>query len=785
MREFIVGILREMEGNALLSLATGRTEPTEKAPYGKLMVNGNHWFAYPAELDAMVAFAERALAQKRDAYISPIIYGDEVYKNSKGEAVPRDRDGRPLYARSLGNALFSQTVYMDSDSCPPEKFRAVPSRHVQTSEGHGHDYWFLPEPVPAGIAADIAHKITIAHKADGSDPSGWSANKVLRLPTFNTTYDELSPFPIIWEDEDTDPITGETGVPLVYDPYALQELYADIEVGSTATGEDVREFAPVPDLEGLPGFEELARRIPSTERRLNDLLYKQPKTGVGGWQSEQRYALLLDLKRFGFTDEETIALAWHSPAAAKWREDGRGVSGLWWELQVKVHRVLAEENGSTILAAPSSPGRADRRREAPRLLTIPQVARVRERHDMVTLYLEYARSKVRTMNLPYHVINAWTLLSLGLAEAAEIPKDPKPLGLGIYSITAGNSSSGKDESNDVLTPCIRQLYPHDDPDVPASSSREQLIENLIARDNKVTYIEDNEADGLLSQIKAGGYSTGIVQYWTRAYDGGVPTLGRVGRAELNRPGTRAIVVMHLMGTPTGLFKVLDKEMFYSGYLARQIWVLGEERPTTKDSMISKMRRGNAQRVYDGVPRYFGFLFSSLRQKLRSGIPLDQKRVSLDPTDEAIQMHNEAVWKIHEHFAQDHDVELWKPVLRRFSDILWKIAGLSAASQGRTILGTFDIEIALYYAEGWLANAMQVADEISDTFFSRQCDEIEKFIASRESRRADLGAIYRFRKGEEKRTVDKYLESLVYQGRIEQTSGQESGSPIYYRLKETK
>jgi hypothetical protein len=603
------------------------------------------------------------------------------------------------------------------------------------------------------------------------------------LPTWNTTYDELDPFRVTFEDDDVDPMTGEVGIPKVYDIDTMLEVYKDIQVDVVPEFNGSRELPPVPPLEGLPDFETLASRIPATEKRLNDLLYKVPKEGPDGHRSQQRFALLLDLKRFGFTDEETIALAWHSPAASKWREDKRGVDGLWWELQVKVLPIIADERGDDIPAAPEI--RLDKRREAPNLLSPAARARVATRQDLVTLYLAWGRSRVNVFNMPYQVINAWTLMALGLSEAAELPKDPRPVGLGLYSFTLGNSSTGKDESKSLLSACVRHLYPHDDPDIPALASRESLIENLIARDDRVTYIQDNEADALLAQIKAGGYAGGLFQNWTKAYDGEVPSLGRVGKKELNKPGMHAIPTMHVMGTPGGLLNVLDRQMFYSGYLARQIWVIGEDNPTTKASLRSKFRRGDAQRTYDGVPQFFGLILASLRMKLRAGLPLDQKRASLDPTDEAIELHGEAMWRIHEHFEKEHDVEIWKPVLRRLADIIWKVAGLSAAQNGRTIVGTSDVEVALFYAESWIGNSMTIADGVSETYFSRQCDDIEKFIYARESKRAELGAIYRHRKGESKRQTDEYLQSLVFQGRIQEWQGPERGSPVYYQIKESE
>lgn len=782
MRDFITGILRDMEGNALLLLATGRTEPTATAPHGKLRVNSPHWFAYPSELDRMVEFAEKQRSgEQRNVYISPIIYGDQEYKDQNGDVVHEDRHGRKLYSRSKLNALFSQTVYMDSDACPPEAFRISPSRHVVTSEGHGHDYWFLSQPVPAALAAEIAHKITTAHKAQGCDPSGWSANKVLRLPTLNTTYDQDNPFQITWEDDNVDPQTGEIGE-MVYSVEDLQHVYEDVKVDAQVGTDD--PIRPVPKLEGLPDFESLIVRIPQSEKRLNELIYKTPKGGDDGWRSEQRYALLLDLQRFGFTDEETVAIAWHSPAASKWREDARGVDGLWWELQARVKPVIADERGENISPAPA---KAKRTVEAPILLDEVQRSRVENRSDMLTLYLQYAISKVQTPNMPYHIINGWTLLSLALSEVIEMPKEPRSLGTGIFSFTLGKSSSGKDESKSILTACVHQLYPNESLEIPAMGSKESLIENLVERTDRVSYIQENEADALIQSVKAGGgYLAGVEKYWTRGYDGEVPSLGKIGRKELNKPGMHAIITMHFMGTPSGIFSAIDKQMFYSGWLARQIWVIGDEVETTKETVKSKFRRGDAVKAHDGVPKYLGLQFARLRMSLRATAPLDRKRASLDPTDEAIELMDAMKWKAHQHLAQQHDMELWRPVLNRMGDIMWKIAALSAASAGRVIVATKDVEIAVYYAEIWLGNVMRIAEGISDTFFSKQCDEIEKYISSREAQEADLGSIYRFRRGEPKRVTDEYLQSLTYQGRVieRRPAGANTGN-TYFKIKEAK
>jgi hypothetical protein len=776
MREFIEGILRDMKGNAILSIATGRTTPKPDNPLGKLVIEEHHWFRYPEELDLMVEFAETPeTGDRRNKYLSPQIYGDEPGRRKvKGkdgapdtyEVVTKTRDGRPVFSRSKANALWAQTIYMDSDSCPPGAFRLTPSRHVETSEGHGHDYWFLTEPIPAGEAADIAHRITTAHQAEGTDPSGWSPNKLLRLPTVNTSYDKDNPFVIRWADG------GD-----IYADTDVLGAYEDVEIpdAPAATGE-VYSLGPVPDLEGLPDFETLVERIPSTEHRLNDLIYKQPKTGPGGWRSEQRFALLLDLMRFGFTPQETVAIAWHSPAAAKFREDGRQADGLWWEIQNKVMPILNAERGVAVSAAPKRKKRAG----GPTLLSPTERKRFQSTSDLITLYLEEARFRVPVFNGPLHQGNAVALLSLGLGEVGGIPKGGKMMPLNIYQIQASDSGSGKSEAKDILMPIVHNLYPNDNPDIGFEQSKGALIEMLIARDGKVSFLNGDEAHGKLAELKGGGWTTGIQETWTFLYDGKVPSLGRVGKEELAKAGRTTILSMHLSGTMSGLLKVIDREMYYSGFLARPIWIIGESYPVTQESLKTKVV-ADVEVFYEAMPRWWASYFLQLRTKISNKLPLGQRRAKMEMTDEALERFDAAKWTIWQHFEGQYDIELWTTVLRRMFDTINKVAALEALSFGRTFIATRDIEVALGYAEVWLDNAAVIADQISDTFFSRQCDEIEKFIASKPGQQTDIGAIYRFRKSEPKRYTDEYLQSLASQGRVVEYS---HASMVHYRIKET-
>lgn len=772
-REFLTSTWRSLEGNVALLLATGKTKPTEGAPHGKLIVNAPNWFHYPDELDKMVEFAQKN--SDRDLYLTPAIYGDWPYLDTKNnKQIKEDRNGRPLYSRAKGNALMCAAIYMDSDSCPPEAFRIPPSRHVDTSDGHGHDWWYLSEPIPAHQAAEIAHRITTAHKADGSDPSGWAENKVLRMPTVNTGYDDTATY-------GTRPSHGDATFEVtfwetdaVYSADDISAAYEDVDVApDVVQGESV----PAPQMAELPDFMDLTSRIPASERRLNELIIKVPQTGEKGWRSTQRWALINDALRYGFTPIEAASLAWHAPAGAKWRDDDRGFDGLWLEVQKAVGSVAMERGAGIEAAAPV-------KRERP---TGPKLVRENERRafekrsDMVSLYCEYARAKLPIFNGPLHNFNAWMLLSLGLGGAGAISKSDDLMPLNLYGMQLADNATGKSESKNFWRKTIVELYPGDNIEMPSDQSKSNLVEALINRDQKVTVIHADEFDGDLKILKTQGWSNGLQQTWTNVYDGWIPAIGRVGKSDLMKAGVRGIVNMHAMGTLDGILAELDKKMFYTGYLTRNIFVLGERIEVTEDSMKIRKGKKTTDATRRALPRWIASRMLRSRTAIRQDAPIGQMRSEVDITDEAADRFAKAKWEIWQHFRTFEDHKQWDGSIRRMFDIIWKIAALEALSFERSFIQESDIVVALANAEVWMDNLIFVAEAISETFFSKQCDEIESFIAGRKNHEATAAEVYTFRKGEEVRVTDTYLNSLIKQGRINEDSAG-VGYPNVYKIK---
>lgn len=758
MREFITGILGDTSGNAVMATASTKNEA------GKLVVDRQEWFAYPDQLDDMVAYAERRRhGHNRNVYLSPLLYGDEVPKDKKGQPKPTDAKGKPQFSRSTDNAIIASVIYMDSDLCPPEAFRLPPSRHVDTSPGHGHDYWMLDEPVAAHRAAEIAHRITTAHKDDGCDPSGWAANKYLRMPTVNTKDSVEEPYEITWSE--TGAVYSIEDFELAY-PTMEEEAKNKAEVMAYGGYVDDEE---VPALADLPDHEELLQQIPQSERRLNDLIFKKPMVGDKGWRSEQRFGLLLDLFRFGFVIDEVVSIAWHSPAASKWRTDQRGVDGLWWEARKALAQVTYER-GQGAAAEAADELRAVKAHVKPIVLvTADERLSATTAISWLDEYVAWCESRFTISNRPYHKMMGWIALATIFSPTAYAPKPSGRMHLNLFGSGIGASSTGKTDALRCMWDVLNAYYPSDSPDIGGNHSENALIERLLAREGKASLTWTDEADGMLATWKKADWSAGVQATITKVYDGFVPQLSRVGKQELQKSNARAYVSSLMIGTPEGMFRVLDRGMFRTGFLARQFWTIGEDQPVTRDSMRTVQQSMEEIHEEDPRPKLWAGRFTRTITMLRGNLPAGQKLIPMLFTDEALQRFDEAKWAIHLHFLGREEQDIFTTSVRRLADIMWKAAALLALAGGSRWITTAHVTQMLLHTEEWVYALETVAGRISTSAFSRACDEIEQYIAGHDKQIVDAAKVYKFRSTDPVRVTDEYLTALQRQGRVTELS----------------
>lgn len=734
MEDFIRTVLGTASGNAFISRASGKT------PNGKLNVNIHKTFLYPQQLEEMVAYAKEYSSE--DVYLSPLLYGNK--KNDKGNI-----------ARTPENALTSQTIYMDSDLCTPDKFRMEPSIHVVTSRGRGHDYWLLDEPVPAQRAAEIAHKIATAHKDDGCDPSGWSANKVLRLPnTVNTGHG----FP--------ESVVAEySGI--LYNIMDMEGAYDDVEtIERNVMGRDADVSIETPD--SLPPYEEALAKLP--ENVLN-LALSEPKLGADGNRSETRYKLLCELFRLGdiLTHDEVLTVAWHAPASRKWSiEDPRGMSGLLGEAEKALTEVSWEKGQS------QEPPAENEDRHDVNLLKPEERTLLSDKKTWIDSYMEWARHKLAKQNPPYDRINAWAILSAAFSDTAFIPRKNGPEGLNLYMMTLGDTTTGKSQSLKLMRTVLDEIFAEDSGyNLGGNASPNALGEKLIERDGKVSMFSKDEAHGLFKTWATQDWTSGMMEDLALLYDGTVPPMLRVGKREMSKPA-KTQFLMHLMGTPQEVSRVLNRDMFKSGFLARFMWAIGEPRTITKDAVIEEDSDGTEIKLgFEPMARQWAAEFDEKKSRLRASA--GASKVSVGITRQAADRMTQVKWDLVNLVkSSDPNWDIINPSLVRMGVTIRKCATLLAIADGRKETELHDVLFAIQAAEEWVSNLLIVARQINASDFERNCDEIEAFVRSKDDR-VKLEIVNRRFKAWRVRELSEAIGALASQGRIKEVS--ESGSKL--------
>ncbi len=726
IKDFITTILGQAEGRVSLWRREGFGP---KAP-----IDRQKWYDYPADLDAMVRSVEENVT--KDVYITTATYGQD--------------DRKPQHT------LMAGCVWLDADTCPPDRMRVPPSVVVQSSEGRWQLYWVLDEPVRAAEASKISRQMAYAHKSEGADLSSWPSNKVMRVPgTSNTNWG----FPFR--------VTAETNG-LVYTLEELAEAYKDVDLDSIPTG---HTNIDVPKYERADFFEAQAK-LPADFPL--DLLTREPEVGPAGNRSEMRWALVSSLVEAGLSDPEVLAIAWQAPASSKWREDPRGDDMLRWEIAKE--RLKYEEGFGRVLPPdPDAPPLPDPKPVPVRRSTKPvpvPILSADDRHRARALweqswlgeYETWLRKSIKIYNAPYHRAAAWSALSALLGDCAYIRGGKRDVPLNIWTWTIGPPATGKSEARDAMQLVVHKGHSAEkNPDIGDDASSVGLYDKLHKMEKQATLFNSDEADGLIEEmVTKGGWKTGQMSKWTYLFDGRVPPSIRAGANDGEWCNT--VFNMYMSGTHEGVFGVLNRKMFAKGFLTRMVWFIGETMEIPEELRGFRASGGDTAdlskiaewklRFYD-IRQTWGFR------------GMGRGRDYIETDDVAADFYQQMTARIESGpLSSEPNWDIIKPSIIRLNTTMYKMAALIAIAAGRTAISKDDMLIALYQGEELLGNLVYVANNISDSEHSKTLDLVETFIATYPTG-AGSPDVYRAmaNKGLTKKDVDGYIAELVAQRRI--------------------
>jgi hypothetical protein len=573
-------------------------------------------------------------------------------------------------------------------------------------------------------------------------------------------------------------VTEEQGLQIILDHCPTDSEWTVghlMEQWESAKQSSVGQFADLPEEDRPPlllPHEALARMSPD----LFELANRAPSSETEGAHWDLRQRIMVAAFAEGHDDVVAASIAWHSPFAGLYlRNDMHGETKLWREVETARSKV-GTETGSAVEAAPASE-RPPLEAERVDLLSLEERAFLAGEggHWWGSRYLEWAASRVPVFNGPYHRMNRWQILSLIVGPFGFIPKKDGPMGLNLFSLILGNTTTGKSQSKKLAKSVIKACYPFDDPNIGGDATANALVEKLIERDGKPSWFNADEAHGLFKELAGAGWRGSLMEKWTDLYEGEVPTILRAMKKDVSGVHAKAHFVMHLMGTEAGMVEVLDRHMWDSGFLARFIWAIGEPNkldPRTLD-VDEVDDYEDVQKSYDRFPAQWAAEFATVTRDMNPKEPRPV-RLSLDAKRRYKQFQD-----LLPDIYEGHKFEsMLAPTLNRFNDTVRKCAALVALSEGSFEISPRHLLIALEQAEEWLANAMDMVRRTTETGFARQVSRIEAFVAASAKGQVRREQVYRhMAPAFEKFDVDRYLQQLIAEGRVALEQAMDGGQIV--------
>lgn len=475
------------------------------------------------------------------------------------------------------------------------------------------------------------------------------------------------------------------------------------------------------------------------------------------------FSTLRKLASTDLSDDQIAALMWGAPTVKTLTRE--------WGLEYLYEQIGAARKKNAEEGAPS---------QNP---TLTKTENPTEKHEGITLltplereyleqcagfndrYIAWCATKVSVLNMPYHRMNAWTILSLAFGLFGFVPEREGPMGLNLSQLGLGESSTGKTRALKLRDAVLEEFF-HDDMgfDLGSDASVQALHAALLERDGKASFFNADEAAATFAQMLDAKWLAGMEATLTKFYEGKVPPMLRRGDkgAEKGRSALTSFNIA-MYGTPRKVTNVLTKDMFESGFLARFVWEIGDP-PLDGDEQysLSQMDTKAARLEFDPIARGFA------QELIHTRSSLSGTHHPILATKEALARMGKASKAMKAQLIKHPQWDILEPAWKRLSaEAVRKVASLLVLSEGGTRLEMRHALYAIRQAEFWATNVAKVSEDITASVFQRDCDEMELFLRSRGGSCSESMLAHRFRNvgtGDPREFMAR-VESLRMQGRI--------------------
>lgn len=719
-REFFKHIFRDGTGWACITLPGHDGKPTD-----------DHWFEYPRQLDDMQTFVSKNV--HTDVWYSPVLFSAQ--------------------RRVKENGQYLAVAAADADTCDPDNFRMQPSLVVQTSTGRWHVYWGLDGAQAAQDVAKVNRRISHVHKDEGCDISFVNSAKLLRVP--GTSNGKHPGEVVVVTAEDSLAATPLSAIELRYPQSEVPDMVeADDDELPSGLADYIRDNRSA-----------LLNQIPNSIS-MQELLFG---TYQEDRRSEVRFKLLCALYELGFSDSDVVTIAWGAPSN-KYREDPRGLSGLWSEAmkakaQMRAHTEQSDEYDRPFTEREYEAPEPVKKRERSVFLTDDEIEQVKSQINFIDQWVSWARKKTDAPS-EYHRAAAMTIMSAVYSEFGHaIPKfAPKGLKLNLWFMTLGRSTKDrKSTSRSYMNAIFRELKDDVyDYGLPEDVTPGGISLALNDRAHKASVFDRDEVQGLFKEILSQGYMTGSLEVFTKLYDGWSGGRLRASGERKMMESVPVSFIMYTMGILAQTAATLTVDNFRSGFLTRFIYVIAERPEGFKSDPMEQASEEEEQEDQE-----FGLLvrhLSDRRRRWELRVPERGKThpMRVDPDAWARFQAFEA--DVNRKAESSSQGDLIETTAQRMIISVLKLACLIAMDDNASRVRMIHMLQAISYAGEWFDGASTVASMVSASEWERDVDALESYIMAKGGR-STSAAVHREFKNKKGKDIEDMINALVARGTL--------------------
>lgn len=350
----------------------------------------------------------------------------------------------------------------------------------------------------------------------------------------------------------------------------------------------------------------------------------------------------------------------------------------------------------------------------------------------VDRYSEWAGT-VTDAPIQYHRATGVTILSTIMTPYISFPTSFGTFIPNIWMmVLAGTTMTRKSTSLDIARRMLDDVT--DDYMLATDGSPEGLLTELSYRDGKVSLFHRDEVTGFMSAVAGRDYLSGLLESFTRLYDGQPETrILRREKIEIKRP----YLIFMSGGIKSKMEELVGMEHIRSGFLPRFIFVTGS---TTRDQVRpigppdERDLRGDGNSPRDevlnelwGINQYYSqpdddpqaTSVIKIAGIVKVAAPTE-KHIRMTGTPEfwarLVMLNNDAVDLGESSSAP----ELYTPLYTRLSNSILKVSMLLAGADRSNIIHLHHLQKAISLAQEWVETVTEFASAIE------QAPEMDKW-----------------------------------------------------------